>query len=77
MPELALSPSDAIDPDILGFPDGKVDRTTLPIASIPILVDPYLSVAVEEGFAEATHGNIRAPSSHEVCNPAYVTEKVF
>lgn len=59
-PELALTPSDAIDEYVFRVPQSQTDRPSVLVALATVLIVPQLALAIEQGRAEAAHANIRA-----------------
>lgn len=58
VPELALTPGYAVDPDIVGVPERQGDGPAVLVALVPVLIVPDLAVAVEEGLAVALEGDV-------------------
>jgi hypothetical protein len=58
VPELRLSPSDSINPYVLGVPQRQADWSTSHVTAITVHIVPFLPVAKEERFAVALQGKI-------------------
>lgn len=60
MPELRLSPGDAVDVDVRPPPHREGYRPSVLVRAVPVLVDPRLPVAVEQRLPVPPHGDVVA-----------------